>query len=294
MQNAYLDAPEIPTVTGFASRYLKDYCTQKDSYYDDFRRINKKVLPAIGHLKLTEVRRVHIYQLHSSMRHTPYEANRTLELVQRMFEVAVEWEVMPSTHANPARKVEHHPEFPRDVYIKEDQMPLVLKNINSLKNNVYRVAILMLLATGCRQNELLSLKWSEVDFKASQIHIRRRNTKTELDYLIPITPYIAELLGSLKKETDYVFPSRESKKGHLQSISGTWHTIRRDAGIPEVQLRDLRSTAATWCANDNVSLYTIQKLLNHTTPRCTQRYAKIQNTPVRVALERYHENLNAP
>lgn len=294
MQNAYFDAPEIPTITGFGSRYLKDYCTQKDSFYDDFRRINKKVLPAIGHLRLTEVRRLHIYQLHSSMRHTPYEANRTLELLQRMFEVAIEWEVLPPPHANPARKVEPHPEYPRDVYVKEDQMPRVLARINELKDNKIRVAILMLLATGCRQKEMLSLKWSEVDFKAGQIHIRRRNTKTELDYLIPITPYIEELLTSLQRENQYVFASRSSSKGHLQSVSGTWHSIRRDADIPEVQLRDLRSTAATWCANDNVSLYTIQKLLNHTTPRCTQRYAKTQNLPVRLALERYHENLNAP
>lgn len=246
----------------------------------------------MGDLKLKEVRRSQIDYLHRTMKSAPYEANRTLEMLQRMFQIAIHWEVLPETHGNPARSVEPFPEFPRDVWIKQDKMPRVLEEINALKENTYRVAILMLLATGCRQDELFKLKWSEVDFKGAQIHIRRQDTKTEQAHMLPMTDFLRDLLLSLRKENDFVFPSRSSKNGHLTSVSGTWHGIRKRAGITEVQLRDLRSTAASWCANDNVSLYTIQKMLNHTTPRCTQRYAKMQNTPVRIALERYHENLN--
>jgi len=279
------------TVNEFAARYLEEYCRLKESWRDDFRRVNKRIIPAFGHLDLSEVRRTHVNQLHKRMSKAPYEANRTLELVQRMYEVAVEWEVLPDSHGNPARNVDPFPEFPRDVWVKQEQMPIVLEEINSLKSNTYRVAILMLLATGCRIEEMFKLKWSEVDFKGTQIHIRRANTKTQQAHVVPITPYIEELLLSLSRHCEWVFPNRNGTD-HLKSVSGTWHSIRRKAGIPEVQLKDLRSTAASWVANDNVSLYTIQKMLNHTTPRCTQRYAKLQNAPVRIALERYHQNLN--
>lgn len=293
MINAGFMSPEMLTVSEFASRFLKDYCRQKDSWKDDFRRMNKKVLPFLGELRLIDVRRVHVNQMHKAHRAAPYEANRTLELVQRMFQLAIEWEVLPETHGNPAKNVEPFPEFPRDVWVKQDHMPKVLQHINALKNNHYRVAILLLLATGCRQDELFQLKWCDVDFKAEQIHIRRKNTKTDQAHLVPITPYIKELLDSLRRESDYVFPSRFSKRGHLTTLGDTWRSLRKRAGIEEVQLKDLRSTAASWVANDNVSLYTIQKMLNHTTPRCTQRYAKLQNAPVRLALERYHENLKS-
>lgn len=291
ISQAYFLSSEC-TVREFAERYLEDHCRQKDSWRDDFRRMKKKILPVLGDLKLKEVRRSQIDYLHRTLRNAPYDANRTLELIQRMFQLAVHWEVLPETHGNPARLVEPFPEFPRDVWIKQDKMPTVLEHIHQLKENTYRVAILMLLATGCRQDELFKLKWSEVDFKSGQIHIRRKDTKTEQAHMVPITPYIKELLESLRRENEYVFPSRSSAKGHLTTISGTWASLRKRAGISEVQLRDLRSTAASWCANANVSLYTIQKMLNHTTPRCTQRYAKLQNEPVRLALERYHESLN--
>lgn len=291
ISQAYFLSSEC-TVREFAERYLEDYCKQKDSWRDDFRRMNKRILPVLGELRLKEVRRTQIEFLHRSMKSATYEANRTLELCQRMFEIAIQWEVLPDSHGNPARNVESFPEFPRDVWIKQDKMPQVLEEINQLKENTYRVAILMLLATGCRQDELFKLKWSEVDFKTAQIHIRRKDTKTDQAHIVPMTPFIRELLNSLRRENDFVFPSRNSRTGHITTVSGTWHGVRERAGIKEVQLRDLRSTAASWCANDNVSLYTIQRMLNHTTPRCTQRYAKLQNTPVRIALERYHENLN--
>lgn len=294
MQNANFVLPENPTVSEFAALFLRDYSSNKDSVKDDFRRINKKILPVLGHLRLQDVRRVHVSRLHKSMTGTPYEGNRTLELVQRMFEVAIEWEILPEVHGNPSRKIDRHPEYPRDVWVKQHEMPRVLEEIHNLTNNVYRVAILMLLATGCRQDELFAIEWKDVDFKGKQIHIRRKNTKTQQAHVVPITPFIEGYLQTLRRTSPFVFPGRNSASGHLESLGDTWRSLRKRAGIGEVQLRDLRSTAASWCANDNVSLYTIQKMLNHTTPRCTQRYAKMQNQPVRIALERYHENLNNP
>ena len=92
--------------------------------------------------------------------------------------------------------------------------------------------------TGCRRNEILGLRWEDVDFEVGEL--RLCDTKTGAR-VVPLTPAAAEVLEDLPREpgNPWVFPGK--KRGtHQRNINDSWDRIRKRAGLAGVRLHDLR------------------------------------------------------
>ena len=141
-------------------------------------------------------------------------------------------------------------------------------------------AITLLLLTGARKNEILTCKWAWVSLDTQSIALPDSKTGRKTLYL---SDHAVRLLQSQKEhsrdpESKYVFPGR--RKGQcLVNISKPWDRVCKRANLENVRIHDLRHTAASVAVGEGVSLPIIGRLLGHSQPQTTARYAHVDSDP---------------
>jgi integrase len=94
----------------------------------------------------------------------------------------------------------------------------------------------------------------------------------------------AESLPS-RGQSEWIFPSRRARSGHLEEPKKAWQRIRERAAARDVRIHDLRRTLGSWLAASGYGLPMIGRVLNHSQPSATAVYARLDLEPVRRALE---------
>jgi integrase len=135
-----------------------------------------------------------------------------------------------------------------------DQLPAWFAGTDKLQSRAARAYLQALVLTGARREELAALRWADVDFQWQKLTIADKVDSTRV---IPLTPYMAHLIGGLPRFNDWVFASVRLKKGRKgappelvqASASGRLAEPRAphadvlaDAGIPHVSIHGLRRT----------------------------------------------------
>jgi integrase len=143
--------------------------------------------------------------------------------------------------------------------------------------------IKLLLLTGCRRSEILNLLWENVDFEHQCLRLRDSKTGAKVVYLN--APSLA-ILHSLSNDTGnpHVFPGNR-RDSRLICIDKAWSRVRRNAGLEDVRLHDLRHSFASVGAVGGLSLPIIGALLGHKHAATTSRYAHLSADPIRAANE---------
>ena len=121
--------------------------------------------------------------------------------------------------------------------LESQHLPLWFKAVRSIDNIVVSAYLQGLLLTGARREELASLTWNDVDFQWSSLRI---NDKVEDERIIPLTPYLAQLLNNLPRRNEFVFSSPQAKSGRLQDAYRSHSTALAMAGLPPVTIHGLR------------------------------------------------------
>ena len=205
--------PEL-TVAGLAERFLRSHvevnCSANTK--DSFRRIVRNhILPALGGLAVAAVERRHVVALHDSLSAMPTQANRTLAVLSAMFRLAEAWDLAPPGR-NPCRGVRRYKEKPRERFLSRDEYRrlgrvLAEAEKDGSENPVAVAAIRLLLLTGCRKNEILSLQWDDVDRVTGEL--RLKDTKSGARR-VPLTPAVEAVLSGIPRSDDssWVIPGR--------------------------------------------------------------------------------------
>lgn len=147
---------------------------------------------------------------------------------------------------NPVRKLTEDKAWadvkPNKVTLRRDQLRAWWDASEHIENPVARTYLRFLLICGCRREEALSLKWSDVDFRWGSITFR--DTKTGGDRVIPLTKYAALALGSLPRRNEWVFSSEQSADGRMREPAKYIKAISDKTGI-WVSSHGLRKSFAT-------------------------------------------------
>ena len=152
-------------------------------------------------------------------------------------------------------------------------------------------AIRLLVLTGCRRNEILRLRWDDLNFDTGEMRLPDTKTGTRM---VPLTPAVARVFDGLARTpgSPWVFPGR--KKGtRLVNLNDSWDRVRKEAGLEDVRLHDLRHTFASRALALGESLPMIGKLLGHAKVQTTARYAHLGRHSVKVAAVRISDSLEA-
>jgi integrase len=203
-----------------------------------------------------------------------------------MFNVAEDWGLRPE-NSNPCRRIKKFKETPRERFLSPDELKRLgeaLADADAKGESPYvTAAIRLLLFTGARLNEILSLEWSHVDLKANLL--RLPDSKTGAKTIALPAPAV-EILSALPKQEGNPHVICGARDGaHLINLQKPWRRIRKAAGLEDVRLHDLRHSFASVAVAGGMSLPLIGSLLGHSQPATTQRYAHLADDPRRAAAD---------
>jgi len=301
-----------PTIADMCDRYLDEYATRhkKPSSVDSDRgNIANHIKPQIGSIAVADLTRDDVETLkrqiadgktgrpaNSAMRKRPkvltvrggpIAANRTLALLSKMFSLAEDWGWRPN-QTNPCRRVVRFAERKSERFLTSDEIVQLASALDAIDfersfNPCATAAIRILLLTGARVSEITELQWQNVDLERAMLHLP--DSKTGARPVFLSEPAIG-VFRALPRRTGnpFVFSS-ETNQGPVKNIQNIWSVVRDRAGLEGVRLHDLRHSFASIAAGNGASLPIIGRMLGHSTPLTTQRYAHLVQDTVRDANE---------
>ena len=278
------------TIADLAERYLSEHAEVKkrpSSVQTDKWLLANCLLPAIGSRKVADLTRSDLAKLHHDLRKTPIQANRVLALASKMFSLTEKWGLRPDD-SNPCRHIERFKENKRRRYLSGEELARLGKTLSEVDKEGSELpsailAIRLLLFTGARLSEILTLKWEHVDFERGVLDLPDSKTGSKL---IPLNgPTMEALEAALRlHDNPYVCPGVKPG-GHMVGLQKIWERIRNRAGLPDVRLHDLRHSFASAAAASGAGLPLIGALLGHTQAQTTARYAHLALDPLKAATE---------
>ena len=166
-------------------------------------------------------------------------------------------------------------------YLNTDEIKKLLAVINLID---FRELILFYLYTGCRRNEALNLKWSDINMNRRVIPIRK--TKGRKDREIPISHNLMEVL---KARAERIKPATNDSvfAYHPHYVTHKFKKFLELAGIEkQASIHTLRHTFASHLVMNGVDLYTVQKLLGHSDLKVTEMYAHLAPDYLAIGVEK--------
>ena len=169
----------------FLTEHVADHC--KPTTAEDYRRsIVLHINPRLADRRVADIERRDIAALHHDMRSTPYQANRTVGVLSKMFNLAELWGIRPDG-SNPCLHVKRYKEEKRERFLSQDEFARLGTVLDEIEHDGSETrsavaAIRLLMLTGCRRTEIRTLRWEHVDLDAGELHLP--DTKTG-DFFLP-------------------------------------------------------------------------------------------------------------
>ena len=269
-----------------ADKYLSLHAEPKKapkSYKEDIAKLKNIILKRYAPLRVDAISTLDLQKLNSDLQKTPIQANRTMALLSKMFNLAVQWGWRPD---NPVIGVDKYKEQRRYRWLDDEESQRLFASLDAYHNQNVAHAIRLLILTGARKTELLSATWDQFDLEKGVWTKQAHTTKQRKMEHVPISSVALEILQMMKEQADspFLFPGKIPGEP-LKDPKKAWNTIRKKAGTPDVRIHDLRHTYASHLVSSGLSLSIVGKLLGHTQASTTQRYAHLADAPLREATE---------
>ena len=245
------------------------------------------ITPKLGTVRVVRLTREKVARWHSGLDGTPTQANRALALLSKMLNWAIAQGYRPD-ELNPARGVEKFPEARRERFLSADEFKrlgdAIAKAEREATEPVHALAALRLLAvSGMRLGEVLNLRRSEVSIERGFLELPDSKTGRKS---VHVTAPMAAILKEVPEVEGNPFVFVGRKEGQqLVGIQRIWRRIAKAAKLDDVRIHDLRHSLASVGAAGGLSLPIIGKLLGHSQPQTTARYAHLAADPVKAAAE---------
>ena len=285
-----------PTVAALAERYMSGHVAANCNRHTAgiYRgSLDNHILPALGALPLAQVGRADVAALHYRLRDRPRAANRALAILRKMFALAEAWGMAPEG-ANPCAGVRKYRERRRERFLRPGEyrrLGAALAEAEADGRAAAVAALRLLMLTGCRSGEILTLRWDDVDRGAGELRLRHGKTGARM---VPLTPTAEAVLATIPRAdgNPWVIAGR-APGTRLGSLTAAWHRIRARAGLDDVRIHDLRHSYATRALSAGESLAMIGRLLGHADIASTLRYAHLAQGAERASAARVGGSIGA-
>ena len=290
--------PEEPTLAAAAERYLREHAEVrcKPSTAAQYRSaIETHILPALGDLPVSAVGPGHVAELQYRLGDRPAAANLAVATLSRLIDHAADRGAAPDG-GNPCRSARKYRARRRERFLTDVEFRRLGRALDTLERQGEisahaAAAIRLLILTGCRRNEILTLRWDDVHAEARELRLRDSKTGPRT---VPLSPAAARVLADLPRTPGNPWVVAGGRPGaHLSGIFRQWSRVRARAGLEDVRIHDLRHSYASRALALGESLPMIARLLGHARIRTTARYAHLARDAVKDAAARIAEDIGA-
>ena len=264
----------------YRSNHLPNLSTRNIA--DQERMWKKHILPKLGRMKLVDLTSRHVDQLHGSVSQSaPVVANRMVASLRKALNMAKRHRWIDTNVAEGVRK---NPEHPRERYLTPEETGRLVDALARRANQSAANALLLLLLTGARRNEVFGASWNEFDLSKGDWKKPAGRVKTRRNTTVPLSPPALDLLQKMKAASNspYLFPSKTGAP--IQDINVPWNWLIEEAKLSDFRIHDLRHSFASFLVSDGTPLEQIGRLLGHTQAQTTMRYAHLTDDPLRKAV----------
>jgi site-specific recombinase XerD len=262
--------------------YIPHVTAHLRSYKNLVSLNTKYVEPEFGHLPLTKITLGAAQKLHRSMIDvhglSPASADHLAKFLRQSMNYAALLDLIPSS---PVSKIRLFNICNREERLMTNpQLKKLMAILDTDKNRTVCLAIKFLYFTGARVSEVLHARHDEISIASRTWTIQATNSKSKQRRSVPLSDAAITVLEELKSKdkSEWLFTSRRG--GRLTTIGKVWIRLRREADLEgtlkgglSLRLHDHRHAAASAMISSGQSLYSVQKILGHSDPSVTQRYA---------------------
>ncbi len=224
------------TIADLAERFDKEHIAVriKPSTAKEYRRnLRRFILPALGRLKVADVTRADVARLHHEHRNVPYQSNRNLEIISKMFGLAELWGLRPDG-SNPRRHIKKYPEVKRQRYLSPAELAALGEALwraetEGVEDEYAIAAIRLLIFTGCRLGEIMTLRWEHVDEAASCLRLPDSKTGARVVHLG--TPALDVLRGITRQLGNPWVICGRLPRSRRTDLQPPWRRMRKRATV---------------------------------------------------------------
>ena len=283
--------PKSITVATLAERYLREHVAVrcKPTTAAQYRLvIERYIVPALGTFPVSSLSRSQVADLQHALADRPTMANLVVAILSRMIEQAMAWGVAGEM-TTPCRSAPKYRSRRRERFLTDAEFRRLGQTLDEVEANGRisphaAAALRLLMLTGCRRNEILTLRWEDVRLEAQELKLRDSKSGPRT---VSLSPEAAAVLAGIDKVPGNPWVIPGAKPGQrLSGLFGPWCRVRARAGLDDVRLHDLRHSYASRALALGESLPVIAKLLGHAQIQTTARYTHLARDAVRDAATR--------
>ena len=249
-----------------------------------------QLMPAFASLPLERISPVRVRRWFDAFSRTaPANANRGLEALRQIMNFAI---ACGYVDANPAVGIALNPRPKLTRFLSREEIARLHRALDRQTGRDQRQQadiVRLLLLTGCRRGEIVQLRWSELRDDTLMLEESKTGPRS-----VPLNSQARRILDRQPRNSSpFVFPSSHDRSRPRSPNLGLWYRVRKEAGIEDVRLHDLRHTHASHAVMNGVPVPVVSRLLGHSNVRMTLRYAHLGDREIERAAERVGKTVAA-
>ena len=245
--------------------------------------LRNQILPCFSGRPVADIDSQEVRNWFASLRAAPVAADRSMPVLSVIMREAEAMGLRPEG-SNPCRGIRRYRRKGRERFLSDDEIRRLSAALSAHaeRKPLQVAAVRLLLLTGCRKSEILTLRWS--DYREGRLFLRDSKTGPRTVWLSGPT---RKVLDGIERNGRWVFPApRAGGPSGTSWLDPFWSAIRAEAELCDVRLHDLRHTFASHAVLRGVPLPAVSHLLGHKQPSMTLRYAHVGDRETEAAAER--------
>ena len=250
--------------------------------YANRHYLKNQIMPYFATCEIGDIARRDVGNWFASLRAKPAAADRSMPILSIIMREAEKMGLRPEG-SNPCRGIKRYRRKGRERFLSEDELRRLSARLSAraIRCPLQVAVIRLLLLTGCRKSEILTLRWS--DYRDGNLILCDSKTGPRTVWL---SQPARDILDSLKRTSRWIFPAARSdgpRRGEW--LYRFWLEVCAEADLRDARLHDLRHTHATLALKQGETVLAIGRLLGHRKAETTLKYTHFADAMVRDAVE---------
>ena len=293
--------PQPEQATGPVVPLFRDFVAGpwKEAHFDRYKPsgqetvsgfLRRQLLPVFGPKRLDRITPARVRQWFDRYSRTaPGGANRAFDILRQIMNFAV---ACGHVGTSPTAGIERNRRPALTRFLSREEIARLHEVLDAQTRSRDRQQadiIRLLLLTGCRKSEITGLRWSEVHQDMLALADSKTGPRT-----VPLGSQARAILDRQPRMgSPFVFPSPHDPARPRSPDLGLWYRVRREAGIEDCRLHDLRHTMASHAVMNGVPVPVVSRMLGHSNVQMTMRYAHLADRDIEAAVERVGKAVGA-